>query len=65
MIEFEIEGSVAKTIRKDGKITTKYVTQWFNAAYDTKTKKAFYLRAGGVQGADLELPAELVKAITD
>ena len=65
MIEFEVKGSVAKTVRKDDKETTAYVTQWFNAVYDTKTKKAYYVRAGGVQGAELELPAELVTAITD
>jgi len=63
MIEFEVKGSVAQTIRKDGEETTAYVSKWFNAAYDPKTKKAHYLRAGGVQGAELELAPDLVATI--
>ena len=66
MIEFQVKGSVAQTIKDSDDVEhTAYITRWFDCTYDTKTKKAFYLRAGGVQGAELELPAELVKAITD
>ena len=64
MITFEVKGSVAQTIRVDGKETTEYITKWFECAYDTKTKTAFYLRAGGVQGKALELSPVLIATLT-
>ena len=67
MITFEVKGSVAQTIRVDGeggKETTEYITRWFNCAYDPKTKTAFYLRAGGVQGKALEFSPALIATLT-
>jgi len=67
MITFEVKGSVAQTIREDGeggKETTAYTTKWFECAYDSKTKTAFYLRAGGVQGKGLELSPALIAELT-
>ena len=63
-MDFQVKGSVAQTIKVDGKETTAYVTRWFDCHYDTKSKQAYYLRAGGVQGKELVLAPDLIATLT-
>tara|TARA_R100000742_G_C4271656_1_gene90642 strand:+ start:1259 stop:1456 length:198 start_codon:yes stop_codon:yes gene_type:complete len=62
---FEIKGSKAITIRVNKKEHTEYVDQWFKCEYDASTKKAYFLRKGGVRGAQVQdLPKALVANLT-
>ncbi len=64
MIEFEIQGRVPTVLRVGGKVTSVWETRWFDCVYVKKTKKAFYLRKNGEQGAELKLSKDALAIVT-
>ena len=67
MIRFQLHGKQAFTISNEhGEEHTSWQPTTFLCAYDTKAKKAFFLRNGGTEiGKEIEnLPTETVEFLT-
>ena len=55
IILFKILGRVPIHLSIGDRAETDWVEKWFDCQYNTKTKQAHYLRAGGVLGKEIEL----------
>ena len=63
IILFKILGRVPIHLATGDRSETDWVEKWFDCQYDPKTKKAHYLRAGGVLGKEIVLAESTVKLI--
>lgn len=55
-VTFQIKGSKATSARVDenSEVKTRYVEQWFNVEFVAAEEKVYFLRKGGVRGAEMK-----------
>ena len=64
MVLFELVGREKVEVILNGKHIVEYAPTTFKCAYDKKTKKCYFLRAGGVYGAEVRtLPDAIMASI--
>ena len=65
MVYFELVGREKVEVIFKGKHIVEYAPTTFKCAYDKKTKKCYFLRDGGVLGAEVrKLPDGIMATIT-